>query len=155
VNHSCRPNVLHILDADARIHCYALRPISAGDEVLIAYAPFCVTRELWERQKLLKPSLGTGCRCALCKEELRQMIALQRPLSQEEDLYRFHLQQGLKSGGVDPAGFVSSTVRYSETQTNSGRIDEAVSAFRGALTSRVPFDSTGTTARCSRLSTCL
>lgn len=64
INHSCLPNTHNNWNPDAEHETiHAIRPISAGEEITIAYDSFL---PYTARQAHLKKSFGFDCECRLC-----------------------------------------------------------------------------------------
>ena len=70
VNHACDANVVMVYPtmqrgSPSRMHLVAIRPISAGDAVLMSYVDVATSRA--ERQAVLQERYGFTCACALCE----------------------------------------------------------------------------------------
>src|SRR4051812_39053448 len=65
INHSCRPNVHHFWDEEAKTeNIYAIRDIAEGEEILTSYLyPVFKTRE--ERRRELQRKLRFVCNCSV------------------------------------------------------------------------------------------
>ena len=62
-NHSCKPNVAHAF-ADPYERVYAVRDISAGEELCTAYISPVLSKQ--ERQSTLQRNFGFTCNCEAC-----------------------------------------------------------------------------------------
>lgn len=70
-NHSCRPNVALCAGETGVIRLVAIRPVAAGEEVLVSYLGESeLLRPTERRQQLLSKSWGFVCGCARCSAEV-------------------------------------------------------------------------------------
>ena len=70
INHSCAPNAaVEFLGADAEATLLALRPIAAGEEILVTYVPIDAEDALAERRSMLH-EYAFDCKCTRCAAEL-------------------------------------------------------------------------------------
>lgn len=66
-NHSCDPNTNYQFNSNAKkLYFQALKPIKAGEEVLISYV---CPGDYASRQSVLKMVYGFDCTCSLCMQE--------------------------------------------------------------------------------------
>lgn len=92
VNHSCVPNMYRIDSNDlitGRLKCqfFALRDISEGEELTIAYENVVAWESVSTRRAFLGREYGFFCRCPRCAEEaeLRDMEPLRRKYPNNKD----------------------------------------------------------------------
>ena len=68
INHSCRPNVSHHWDESLqRMLVFAIRDISAGEELRTTYGP-CECLPTAARREYLADRFGFWCACEMCEE---------------------------------------------------------------------------------------
>ena len=67
LNHSCKPNARYVWRQDlGRELVFAIRPISAGEEVTVQYTAGYLPRA--ERQSVLRAAFNFACACLACAE---------------------------------------------------------------------------------------
>ncbi|EFA80942.1 SET domain-containing protein [Heterostelium album PN500] len=68
INHSCDPNCYLAFPTDHTAHLTALKPLKAGDELLIAYGD--PNKDYIDRQSHLFDNYGFSCNCSKCQSDL-------------------------------------------------------------------------------------
>lgn len=84
INHSCRPNAKHSWNKNTKQQTvYALRNISAGDEITVSYLNGGVSKE---RQELLLQNFQFRCACHVCSLPDKELKASDTRILRAKDL---------------------------------------------------------------------
>lgn len=73
INHSCCPNINHVLDDDGFIECIATRTINAGEQIFIDYLPNEKFKKQQEKKECLKNTWHFHCDCTKCTALVTKM----------------------------------------------------------------------------------
>lgn len=65
-NHSCEPNIRHMLDGDYSISCIATNPIKSGDQLFINYVDGKDFENEQERKEYIMELWNFTCKCQRC-----------------------------------------------------------------------------------------
>lgn len=91
LNHSCSPNVHHVIDENHVTHCVAIRPIKKGDQIFISYLGEMKFMNDQERKTYITETWEFTCQCQKCSD-LDKHFSIKNTSMEEDSSYQYLLQ---------------------------------------------------------------